>query len=489
MGKPSGFLEFGPEAPTKRPAAERIRDFREFESPLGVAKLKNQAARCMDCGVPACHAYGCPLANRIPDYNDMVFRGHWKAALDLLHDTNNFPEITGRICPAPCEAACTLFIHGETVTIRQIELAAAEQGWASGWIKPEPPAVSSGRRVAVIGSGPAGLAAAQELARMGHAVVVYEKQDRIGGLLRYGIPDFKLEKRLLDRRLDQLRSEGVVFETGVAAGTDISAQYMRHHFDAVLIAVGASVPRSPGLTGQQLPGVHFAMEYLKQQNRANAGDHIPSSERITAEGLDVAVVGGGDTGSDCVGTARRQGADRIVQIELLPEPPTARAADNPWPTWPNVMRTSSSQEEGCERLWSIRTKGCTAGRHGRVQSLQCIRIVWSRAESNGRMECREIPGSEFEVKADLVLIATGFQHLEHGPLVRDFGIELDNHGHVHADRCGATSVPGVYAAGDCVLGTSLAVKAIDQGRRAATGIDAFLAGSVRGGTSQHTPGA
>ena len=334
MAKPTGFLEIGREAAPRRPVAERILDFHEYETPLTLRKLQDQAARCMDCGVPACHAYGCPLGNRIPDFNEMVYRGRWKTALCLLHETNNFPEITGRICPAPCEASCTLSINREAVTVRCIERAVAERGWADGLIKPEPPAVPSGKRVAVIGSGPAGLAAAQELMRMGHAVVVYEKQDRIGGLLRYGIPDFKLEKNLLDRRLDQLRAEGVVFETGVVAGTDISAQYLGSHFDAVLVAVGASIPHSPGFARQNAPGVHFAMEYLKQQNRINAGDAVPSGEWITAEGKDVAVIGGGDTGSDCVGTARRQGAKRIVQIELLPEPPAVRASDNPWPTWP-----------------------------------------------------------------------------------------------------------------------------------------------------------
>jgi glutamate synthase (NADPH/NADH) small chain len=460
MAKSTGFLEYRRESPAKRPVPERIRDFSEFEMPLPVRKLQNQAARCMDCGVPSCHAFGCPLANRIPDFNDMVYRGRWKLALDLLHETNNFPEITGRICPAPCETACTLSINQEPVTIRTIELAVAEQGWALGLIKPEPCLVRSGKRVAVAGSGPAGLAAAQQLARAGHDVVVFEKQ--------YGIPDFKLEKRFIDRRLEQLAGEGVHFETGVVAGTDISAQYIRHHFDAVLIATGASVPRSLQYAARELHGVHFAMEYLKQQNRLNAGVPIPPEERIEAAGKDVVVIGGGDTGSDCVGTARRQGARSITQVELLSEPPAVRREDNPWPTWPDVMRTSSSQEEGCVRMWGVMTQSL-AGADGKVKALKCVRLEWP---SPGRFS--EIPGSEFELKADLVLMAMGFLHVEHGPLIKDFGIQIDKKGNIAADEDGMTSAPGVFAAGDGVLGASLVVRAIGQGRKAAKGIDRYL---------------
>jgi NAD(P)H-dependent glutamate synthase small subunit len=468
MAKSTGFLEHKRENPAKRQVSERIRDFREFETLLPVKKLQNQASRCMDCGVPSCHAFGCPLVNRIPDFNDMVYRGQWKLALDLLHETNNFPEITGRICPAPCEASCTLSINQESVTIRHIELAIAEQGWALGLIKPEPCLVRTGKRVAVLGSGPAGLAAAQELARTGHDVVVFEKQDKPGGLLRYGIPDFKLEKRFIDRRLEQLRGEGVQFETGVIAGTDISVQYIRHHFDAVLIAAGAAVPRTLNLPGQKLQGVHFAMEYLKQQNRLNAGNTVPTEERIEAGGKDVVVIGGGDTGSDCVGTARRQGALSITQIELLPEPPGERRPENPWPTWPSVMRTSSSQEEGCERMWSVMTKEM-AGVGGKVKALKCVKLEWTSPD-----RFREISGSDFELKADLVLMALGFLHVEHGPIIKDFGIHVDKKGNIAADGNAMTSAPGVFSAGDSVLGASLVVKAIDQGRKAAKGIDRYL---------------
>jgi NAD(P)H-dependent glutamate synthase small subunit len=435
---------------------------------LPIRKLQSQAARCMDCGVPSCHSYGCPLVNRIPDFNDMVYRGQWKLAIDLLHETNNFPEITGRICPAPCEAACTLSINQEPVTIRAIELAIAEQGWALGLIKPEPCLVRTGKRAAVVGSGPAGLAAAQELARAGHDVVVFEKQDKLGGLLRYGIPDFKLEKRFIDRRLEQLKGEGVQFETGVIAGIDISAPYMKHHFDAVLIAAGAEVPRALNLQGQKLEGVHFAMEFLKQQNRLIAGNAILPEERIEAAGKNVVVIGGGDTGSDCVGTARRQGASSITQVELLPEPPAERRPENPWPTWPSVMRTSSSQEEGCERIWSVMTKD-VAGLRGKVQALKCVRLEWTSPD-----RFSEIPGSDFELKADLVLLAMGFLHVEHGPLIKDFGVQVDKKGNVVTDGGSMTSTPGVFASGDAVSGASLVVKAIAQGRKAASGIDRYL---------------
>ena len=468
MGKATGFLEIKRENPIRRPASERILDFREFESLLPLRKMQMQAARCMDCGVPTCHAYGCPAANRICDFNEMVYRGQWKMALDLLHETNNFPEFTGRICPAPCETACTLSINEEPVTIRQIELAVVEQGWASGFIKPESCPVRTGKRIAVVGSGPAGLAAAQELARRGHDVVVYERQDRIGGLLRYGIPDFKLEKRFLDRRLDQLRAEGVQFEPGVAAGTDISTQYLRHHFDAILIAIGAALPRPINVPGQKLRGMHFAMEYLKQQNRLNAGDKIPPAEWISARDKNVVVVGGGDTGSDCVGTASRQGARSITQIELLPEPPRWRSPDNPWPTWPVVFRISSSQEENGERMWGVLTREFL-GKTGQVAGLRCVRLDGSAGNA-----FKEIPGSGFDLRADLVLLAAGFLHAEHGPLIRDGGIALDKKGNIAVDDAAMTSVPGVFAAGDGVLGASLVIRAVDQGRKAAKGIHEFL---------------
>ena len=475
MAKATGFIEYQRIDPAKRDVAERIKDYQEFEIPLSPAQLHEQAARCMDCGVPGCHAYGCPLQNRIPDWNDMIYRGQWQRALDLLHATNNFPEITGRICPAPCEAACTLSINQEPVTIRHIELQIVERGWQEGWIQPEIPAQQTGKKIAVIGSGPAGLAAAQLLARYGHAVVVFEKSNRIGGLLRYGIPDYKLEKRIIDRRLEQLQAEGVRFETGVDAGVDISSRYMKRTFDVILLTTGASAPRDIVVLGRGLEGIHFAMDFLTRQNRRNAGDSIPEDREIIAAGKQVIVIGGGDTGADCVGTAHRQGARRIIQIELLPEPPAERLPANPWPTWPNILRISSSHEEGCERMWSVLSKGFLAdsAEGQRVNTLQCARLEWTEA-ANGQREFRELPGSDFEIKADLVLIAAGFVHTEHGALVRDLQLDLDQKGNIAADRNFMTSNPGVFAAGDCVQGASLVVTAIRQGRQLAESVHRYL---------------
>ena len=473
MGKPTGFMEHSRQDPPKRPVEERAGDYREVEQALSQADLETQACRCMDCGIPYCHAFGCPLAGRIPEFNDLVSRKQWKKALALLQATNNFPEITGRICPAPCEAACSLSINQRPVTIRQIELALVERGWREGWIAPEPPARKTGRRVAVIGSGPAGLAAAQQLARAGHETVVFEKHARPGGILRYGIPDFKLEKSALDRRLAQMQAEGVAFETGVEAGKDVSVQYLRRKFDAICIAAGARTPRDLTIPGRGFEGIRFAMEYLVQQNRRNAGETIPHTEEILAKDKDVVVVGGGDTGSDCVGTARRQAARSITQIELLPEPPIERACDNPWPTWPIILRTSSSHEEGCRRMWSVLTKEFL-GRGVRVRGLKCMRIQWSELDASGRRTFKEMPGSAFELKADLVLLALGFVHVEHGPIVEELGLSVDERGNLSVDADFMTSVPGVFAAGDSVAGASLVVRAIDQGRRMAAAVDTFL---------------
>jgi len=472
----TAFLDYPREEPPHRPVDERVRDFREVDLMLPRERLVSQASRCMDCGIPFCHAYGCPVANRIPEWNDMVARGQWRRALELLHATCNLPEITGRVCPAPCEAACTLAVNVEPVTIRHIELQIAEMGWEKGWIVPEPPAARTGRRVAVIGSGPAGLCAAQQLARRGHEVVVFEKADRPGGLLRYGIPDFKLEKWVIDRRLDQMRAEGVVFETGVHAGVDVSGRYLRRIFDAILLAAGATVPRDLSVPGRELPGIHFAMDFLTQQNRRNANDPIPPGAEITAKGKHVVVIGGGDTGSDCVGTSRRQGALSITQIELLPQPPPQRTLYNPWPTWPLIMRTSSSHEEGCERLWSVQTKEFLGDPGRGVTALRCARLEWSEPDAAGRRSCREIPGSEFTLPADLVLLAMGFLHVEHEPLVKDLGLAVDPRGNLVVDAGFMTTAPGVFAAGDAVQGASLVVRAIDQGRRAADGVDRYLRG-------------
>jgi NAD(P)H-dependent glutamate synthase small subunit len=469
-------MEFEREDAPKRPAAERVRDFREIELALPEERLRRQAGRCMDCGVPYCHSFGCPLANRIPDWNDMVWRGHWRRALDLLHATNNLPEITGRICPAPCESACTLGINAPPVSIRQIELAIVEHGWREGWIVPQPAPRRSGRKAAVVGSGPAGLAAAQQLARAGHAVVVYEKADRLGGILRYGIPDFKLEKWVLDRRIAQMEAEGVVFETRVEAGRDVSVNYLRRTFDAVVVAAGSRVPRDIRLPGRDRQGVLLAMDYLTAQNRrvAGAAAGLSPEADVTAAGKKVVVVGGGDTGADCVGTALRQGALAVTQVEILPEPPRERAADNPWPHWPQVLRTGSSHDEGCTRLWGVSTKEVLSDAAGRVRALLCVRVAWGPPDPAGRRSFEEVAGSAFELPADLVVLAMGFVHTEHSALVTDFGLELNPGACLLTDVDLMTSAPGVFAAGDCVLGARLIVTAISQGRRAAAAADRWL---------------
>lgn len=473
MGKPTGFLEYPREAPPYRPVEERIRDYQEVEKPLPIDRLEIQASRCMDCGIPYCHAFGCPVKNRIPEWNEMVYRKQWRKALDLLHDTCNLPEVTGRVCPAPCEAACTLDINTPPVTIRHIELQIVEMGWREGWIVPEPAPRKTGKKVAVVGSGPAGLAAAQQIARAGHETILYERAPKIGGLLRYGIPDFKLEKWVIDRRMEQMKGEGVVFETGVTIGADLSAAYMKRTFDAIVLAAGATVPRDLQVPGRELPGIHFAMDFLREQNRRIGGESPEKNGGITARGKRVVVIGGGDTGSDCVGTSNRQEALSVHQLELLPKPAEERPPENPWPTWPVIMRTSSSHQEGCERMWSISTKEFVGDASG-VKKLRCVRIEWSGPDAAGRRGFREIPGSEFELPADLVLLAMGFVHIEHGPLVEGLGLAIDERGNIQADADRMTSKPGVFASGDAVLGASLVVRAIDSGRLAAAGVDRYL---------------
>ena len=469
MAKPTGFLDHARRTPPHRPVAERIGDYLEVELPLPPDELTRQAARCMDCGIPFCHGWGCPLANRVPEFNDMVYRTRWREALAILHATNNFPEITGRICPAPCEAACTLSINDEPVLIRHIELQIAERGWQAGWIRPNPAAQATGRKVAVIGSGPAGLAAAQQLARAGHNVTVFEKDDRIGGLLRYGIPDFKLDKRVLDRRLDQLRAEGVQFEPAVEVGADISPRYLRRTYDAVVLALGAGRPRDLRVPGRGLENVHFALEYLSCQNRLNAGDDVPSP--LTAAGRVVAVIGGGDTGSDCVGTAVRQGAKQVHQLEILPAPPRDRNPQTPWPQWPNILRTSTSHEEGCTRRWGVLTKRLS-GRGIHVEHLHACRVEWVHHPGGWRM--RELAGTDFTLDVDMVLLAMGFLHVTHTGLIEKMGLTLDDRGSVKVDADGMTSQAGVFAAGDAVAGASLAVRAIQAGREVAPGVDRYL---------------
>ncbi|MBI4459683.1 MAG: glutamate synthase subunit beta, partial [Acidobacteria bacterium] len=437
-------------------------------------ELRTQGARCMDCGMPCCHT-GCPLNNIIPDWNDLVYRDRWKDALQVLHSTNNFPEFTGRVCPAPCEAACVLGINNDPVTIKQIEKAIADRGFAEGWTQPQPPAVRTGKKVAVIGSGPAGMAAAQQLARAGHAVTLFEKSDRVGGLLRYGIPDFKMEKHLIDRRVEQMEQEGVTFRTSVNVGFDVDGSQLLREHDAILIAIGSTVPRDLPVPGRELKGIHFAMEFLPLQNRRVAGLPLDPNTSITATGKNVVIIGGGDTGADCLGTSIRQGAEEIHMIELLPMPPSSRTAETPWPNWPMTLRVESSHEEGGQRQWSISTKKFT-GENGRVKTLHAVRLDWSAADGNGRRTMQEIPGSEFEIEADLVLLALGFLHPRHDGLVEQLGLKLDPRGNIAVNENFMGSVPGVFAAGDARRGQSLVVWALAEGRKAARAVDLYLMG-------------
>ncbi|NMC18863.1 MAG: glutamate synthase subunit beta [Thermogutta sp.] len=472
MGNPTGFIEFPRVQLPHRPVSERIRDWREFDLPLAERVLNEQAARCMDCGIPFCHMAGCPVLNRIPEFNDLVYRGKWASAAENLHSTNNFPEFTGRVCPAPCEAACTLSINAEPVHIKHIEYQIAEWAFRERWIRPLKPASRSGKRVAIIGSGPAGLAAAQQLNRFGHEAIVFEKSDRIGGLLRYGIPDFKLEKFIIDRRLEQMVAEGVRFEPNVCAGRDLSADYLKRSFDVILLAMGAGKPRTLNVPGADADGVHFAMDFLTQQNRRVAGDPLPADgpAAIYARDKHVVVIGGGDTGSDCVGTSIRQGAKSVLQIEILPKPPEGKNPETPWPLWPRIMRTSSSHEEGCERRWSVLTKAL-AVHNGRVTHLHGCEVEWYRSAEGWQM--REKPGTEFSVPADLVLLAMGFVHVDAEGLIEQLGVDRDRRGNVLVNNW-MTSVSGVFAAGDTVRGASLVVHAIYQGRQAAQAIHQFV---------------
>lgn len=472
MAKTKGFLEYKRQDVVYRPVDQRVGDFQEIEIPLTPDAIKEQAARCTDCGIPFCHGGGCPVANLIPEFNDLVHQGKWKDACEVLHSTNNFPEITGRICPAPCETACTLAVNDQPVLIRHIEFQIVERGFREGWITPVKPAQKTGKRVAVIGSGPAGLAAAQQLARAGHEAVVFEKDEKAGGLLRYGIPDFKMEKWVIDRRLQQLQAEGVQFQMGLDVGADISAHYLEKMFDCVCLTMGAGQPRDLTVSGRGYDNIHFAMEFLTMQNRLNAGESIDGHKTITARDKHIVVVGGGDTGSDCVGTARRQQAKSITQIEILPEPPMDRPPDTPWPMWPRTMRTSSSHEEGCKRLWGVLTKRIT-GVGTRVSKLHCCRVEWEK--KGQRWEMHEIENSDFELQADLVLLSMGFVHVVHEGLVKSLGLELDQRGNVEVNNY-QTSQPWVFAAGDTVTGASLIVRAIDQGRKAAEAVDRYIRG-------------
>jgi glutamate synthase (NADPH) small chain len=472
MGKPTGFIEIHRKKHPTRPVAERIHDWREVYLPYPVPELRDQGARCMDCGIPFCHQ-GCPLGNLIPDWNDLVYKDRWRAAIDRLHATNNFPEFTGRLCPAPCEGACVLGINDAPVTIKAVEVSIIDRAFQEGWVTPQPPTTRTWKKVAVIGSGPAGLAAAEQLNRAGHSVTVFEKSDRIGGLLRYGIPEFKMEKRVLDRRLELMEAEGVVFRPGTNVGVDVTVERLRTDFDAVLLAAGAGAPRDLPVPGRELQGIHFAMEYLTLQNRRNEGDAIADEHFISAHGKHVIIIGGGDTGADCLGTAHRQGAKSVTQLELLPQPPPERAEDNPWPLWPNIFRVSTAHEEGGERLFSVSTQRFS-GDGGRVKALHAVNVEMTRKD--GRVQFVPVPGSEFEIAADLVLLAMGFVGPERGPLVNELGVALTDRGNVARDARWMTNVPGVFTAGDMQRGQSLIVWAIAEGRSAARGIDQYLMG-------------
>ncbi len=471
MGKVTGFLEYTRELPERRPVRERINDYREIYSPFPEARLRTQAARCMDCGVPFCHN-GCPVNNIIPDWNDLAYQNRWKDAIRVLHSTNNFPEFTGRICPAPCEASCVLGIIEPPVTIKQIEKSIIERAWSEGWIRPEPPEARSGKRVAVVGSGPAGLSAAQQLNRAGHSVTVFEKADRMGGLLRYGIPDFKLEKNVIDRRLEQMVAEGVVFQTRSHVGGNVPAQDLRSEYDAILLAGGAEQPRDLNVPGRELKGIHFAMEFLPQQNRRCAGDSIDPREEILATGKRVVIIGGGDTGADCVGTCHRQKALSVQQLEIMPRPPEHRSPQTPWPLWPLQLRVESSHEEGGTREWSVATTRFTGNEEGRVKKLHAVRV-------GPPPKFEPVPGSEFTLEADLVLLAMGFTGPVRNGGIAQLGVALDARGNVLTGSDYMTSVPGVFAAGDMRRGQSLVVWAIHEGRAAARSIDRYLTGEPR----------
>jgi len=472
MGKETGFMEISRHDRTYSPVADRIRHFDEFIIPLMAAEISQQGARCMDCGIPYCHQ-GCPINNIIPDWNDLVYRQRWQAALTVLHSTNNFPEFTGRICPAPCEAACTLNLTDEPVTIKTIECAIIDKGWAEGWIEPLIPSQRSGKRVAVVGSGPAGLACAQQLARAGHEVVVFEKADRIGGLMRYGIPDFKMEKTLIDRRMAQMQAEGVIFRPNSHVGVNVPVDKMLTEYDAVVLAGGAEQPRDLPVPGRELAGVHFAMEFLPQQNKHVAGDVL--DDPIMATHKHVVVIGGGDTGSDCIGTSIRQGATSVTQLEILPRPPEQEDKALTWPQWPNKLRTSSSQEEGCHREWSVATKAIE-GENGHVKAIHLIRVDWQQ-DAQGRWQMTEIAGSEFTLPADLILLAMGFVGPVQTGLLDTLGVSLDNRGNVQANTENyQTSIDKVFTAGDMRRGQSLVVWAIREGRQAARAVDEYLMG-------------
>jgi glutamate synthase (NADPH) small chain len=491
MGKPTGFMEYARELPMARPPAERIRDFSEFHLHFPETKLREQGARCMDCGVPFCHtgkiiggmASGCPINNLIPEWNDLVYQGHWREALTRLHRTNNFPEFTGRVCPAPCEGSCVLGISGPPVTIKSIECAIVDRGFDEGWIVPEPPAQRTGKKVAVVGSGPAGLTAAAQLNKAGHQVTVYERADRVGGLLMYGIPNMKLDKTLVERRVDLMRQEGVQFVTGTTVGQEVPAESLLRDFDAAVLCGGATRARDLSVPGRELKGVHFAMDFLHQNTKSLLDSRLSDGRYISARDQDVIVIGGGDTGTDCVATALRHGCRSLVQLEILPQPPPERAADNPWPQWPKVYKLDYGQEEAAALFGSDPRDYCVVTTHfegdekGRVKEAHTVRMEWVK-DASGRPTMREIPGTEKVLRATLVLLAMGFLGPEREGLLSSLGVRLDERGNVAASEEKMTSVPGVFAAGDMARGQSLVVWAIAEGRAAARGVDRYLMGKT-----------
>ena len=474
MGKDTGFLDYNRKEPGYRPKEERLKDFKAVDVKLGDQDIHEQAARCMDCGIPFCHGYGCPVANIIPEFNDLVYREQWQEALDILCATNNFPEFTGRLCPATCETACVAGINTEPVAIRQIELTVIETGFEKGLMRPNPPDSYFDEKIAVIGSGPAGLAAADTLNKSGYQVTVFDDAHHPGGILRYGIPDFKLEKKIVERRINLMKAEGVIFETDVLVGTDISFKYLKKHFDAICLACGARQPRDLSVPGRDLPGIRFAMDYLTRQNRVVGKEMELKASDLTAAGKSVVVIGGGDTGSDCLGTALRQGADKVYQLEIMPKPPSDRPDNTPWPMWPMILRESHAHKEGGERQWAVTTKAFI-GDGKQVEKLQCAEIEWVE-DADGRMAPQEIPDSDFEINAALVILAMGFVGPGNNPLIEGFGLSLDTRGNIKADDNMMTSVESVFVAGDMTIGQSLIVHAIASGRSAANGIAAYLEG-------------
>lgn len=475
MDKDKAFMKIARKTPERIAVAERVGNYKEIYREMAEDEIKWQASRCMDCGVPFCHSFGCPLGNNVPEWNRLVYDGRWQEAANLLHTTNNFPEITGRICPALCEAACTLNINCDPVTVRYNELNIIEKAFENGWVEAYPPVEETGKKVAVIGSGPTGLAAAQQLRRVGHAVCVFEKNEKPGGILRYGIPDFKLEKHILDRRLEQMKKEGVVFETQVAVGRDISANYLSSRFDSICLCMGAEVPRDLPVPGRDMQGIHFAMEYLTQQNRANDGVNIPDGKLISAKGKDVLIIGGGDTGSDCLGTAIRQGAKNVIQMEILPKPPEEKNPETPWPQYPSIYRTSSSHEEGGQRIWSVCTNEFI-GKDGLVTGIKGAEVEWTLDGKTGRRNIIVKAGTEFELPVQLVVLAMGFTQPDHSGLLDELGVEYDTRGNVAVKENHMTSTEGIFAAGDTATGASLVVRCIAGGRKMAREVDIYLCG-------------